>query len=524
MKKSKIFISILGFFAQVIFFLFFTNRIGYWYDISYSFIVFSSILLLYNIIIDKKPTLKQYSMRYFVVTIVASVLSGLIAGFKLMAITWLLLAGVITGILVATILYHIIHLFIAGGLQEEGFSHYLEISLTFFSCTSYPLLLYIPFTISNAFVLAVIIFIVSLLIGYALTLPLIKSTDIVANAIKDWQKIDTLPSIRITIINKVTSIINSFLTQVKNSFNTLRDMSSQIKTSSEDLSSVSEQMNASLQEVSSTIQQISKGAQEQSSAIVSIAHSIEELGNSTSSISSQVKMASVSSRRTTDSAKHGMELSKREAKISKEIFEQTQFIGEKMTELRDQSIEIKKILDIITGITEQTDLLALNAAIEAARVGEKGRGFAVVADEIRNLANETQRSSSVVENLISEINKTIQELNTLLTSERGKITESNELAAQSEEQFTGIVKAVDLVTDMISRINRSATKQSANTKELVDQIEQIAHVAAETASATEEVSASVEEQTASMQELTSTAQVLSSFAAKLDELLAQIKK
>ncbi|MET0051814.1 MAG: methyl-accepting chemotaxis protein [Candidatus Thiodiazotropha sp.] len=153
--------------------------------------------------------------------------------------------------------------------------------------------------------------------------------------------------------------------------------------------------------------------------------------------------------------------------------------------LSERSQAIESVLDVIRGISEQTNLLALNAAIEAARAGEQGRGFAVVADEVRNLAARTYDS-------ISEIQQMIEQLQNGTTDAIRVIEDAHQHANASVEPAQQASDSLSQITDTmasISQLNReisTATDAQHQTVMGVDQsIVNINQVALQTSHSTE---------------------------------------
>jgi twitching motility protein PilJ len=224
--------------------------------------------------------------------------------------------------------------------------------------------------------------------------------------------------------------------------------------------------------------------QEAGSAALAMAQQMNQVSRSAVE-SAQVARASLTS------ARKGADAVENSIKGMNEIREQIQETSKRIKRLGESSQEIGEIVELISDITEQTNVLALNAAIQAASAGEAGRGFTVVAEEVQRLAERSGEATKQIAAIVKTIQADTQDAVSAMERSTRGVVDGARLSDAAGQALSEISAVSSNLARLIEQISTQTEKQSVQATQVADTMKSILRVTQQTTAGTKETAVSI---------------------------------
>src|SRR3954469_22353522 len=246
----------------------------------------------------------------------------------------------------------------------------------------------------------------------------------------------------------------------------LRASSEQVRTSMTHLfesaaktSSSTTQMSAASVQMSAMTSALAAAGDDVLAFVSEMDATASELGSlaiNTADLSRRAREEAVAGRAAVDETVAGIEHSR----------ELTERAADVMGDLAARVGQIRQILEVVGHVTQRTNLLALNAAIIAAHAGEHGRGFNVVAEEMRELAEQTRKSTNEISAIVNGVRTASQAAVAAMQEGVDRVRGTVDLARNASASLGRIVETSTSSFEMSERISASLQQQAFATRNL----------------------------------------------------------
>ena len=246
----------------------------------------------------------------------------------------------------------------------------------------------------------------------------------------------------------------------------------------------------------STMNHQEKTASQQSLVANETNNNITTLGQASQEISQQAESVAVA-------ASQALALAEEGNKMVEKTFAQMQSLRETVDSITRQNQELAKqtnqignistLANLVSSLAMQTNILALNAAVEAVRAGEQGTGFAVVAKEIRKLADKSSEAAKRINGIVPEIQTAINS-NIKVTNEGKKTVDATfKTARVTAKTFQKLTQVVSHLFASNQQIYHNTEQQAVAIQKVIESMNNLNYVAAETAQGISQVTTSTKE-------------------------------
>ncbi len=247
--------------------------------------------------------------------------------------------------------------------------------------------------------------------------------------------------------------------------------------------------------------QLLTATQKQSTEIKATGQSVVQMAQSINQVSENANRSARVAQNSLNAAEKGAQAVRNAINGMDEIREQIQETSKRIKRLGESSQEIGEIVQLITGITEQTNVLALNAAIQAASAGDAGRGFAVVAEEVQRLAERSAEATKHITEIVKIIQQDTQSTVEAMERSTQGVVEGAKVADQAGQALHEIERVSTQLAEHIGAISDATQDQAKSAAQIAASMKGILNITQLTTAGTQKTAQSATELTSLAEEL-----------------------
>ena len=371
--------------------------------------------------------------------------------------------------------------------------------------------------VSNIIILAVVLSIVFIIIGYFVANTIAKCLIKTKNALEQLAtgnlNVEVESSIRKRNdeLGAMGDALSGLIVKLRDIVGHLQVSAGKLDEAGKSMDEMAGQCSNATDEISRAVDEISRGAVSQAEEIEHASGRIVEVGSQIESIVSCVGRQSAVSVSMSDAGDKAMETMHLLSDSNDKTVAALNGIARQI-QLTNESVQkIGEATELITSIASQTSLLSLNASIEAARAGEAGRGFAVVATEIQKLSVQSNDATIEIQNIISTLQKEAQKTVDEMKSAEVLMKEQQEKLDDTKNRFNDVSNGIHVSKEGTEEIRLSADAADSSRTQVIDVISNLSAIS-------EENAASAQETAASMEELNATFNMIAEEASRLKKI------
>ncbi len=313
--------------------------------------------------------------------------------------------------------------------------------------------------------------------------------------------------------------LSEMLDSMRELIGDVTDVSGSVLDSANHLSTTSDNMLNSSKEIATAINEMAQGSTKQVTDAEQCVSQMYELSDRINDVVVRTRDIDEIFEKTKHKVDNGIHVVNDLNEKARATIEATNVITSGIERLETKSSAIEEIVQVITDISEQTDLLSLNASIEAARAGDAGRGFSVVAEEIRQLAAKSMEAVNQISEVVEAIQKETRETaNSARTAEQN-ISSQETALANTVEAFSSINVNVNTLVEHMTKIKEQVDAMQHEKTDVLESIHDISSVSEESAASSQQISATTQVQTQEMSNLSEEADVMAKDAGALQKAI-----